>query len=274
LTLGASREARARIDAAERLWLFLDYDGTLADFAPTPEHVIPRREVINLLAELAEQHAIRVTVISGRRLGHIEELVPVSEVLLAGTYGVELRLPGDGRVDRVAYDAVRPVLEVVKPGWERLIADRDGFFLEDKGWALAIHARFAADAEAEEILGKARRLVVASSGEAISSDLFRVLGGHKFLEVAPALAHKGRTVAYLLDRCRWPGALPLYVGDDDKDEEAFGVIQARGGVAIRVCEMRCDTRADGRLESPQDVRRWLRNLLASRSRSHAAPPQP
>jgi hypothetical protein len=38
---------------------------------------------------------------------------------------------------------------VVKPRWERLIADRDGFFLEDKGWALAIHARFAADGEAE-----------------------------------------------------------------------------------------------------------------------------
>jgi trehalose-phosphatase len=89
-----------------------------------------------------------------------------------------------------------------------------------------------------------------------------VLGGHKFLEIGPALAHKGRTVAYLIDRYPWPDALPLYVGDDDKDEEAFEVIQARGGVAIKVCESPCQTRADGRLESPRDVRRWLRAQVA------------
>jgi trehalose 6-phosphate phosphatase len=236
--------------------------------------VDPQREVITLLTELVGHRAIRVAVISGRRLSHIKELVPVPEVLLAGTYGVELRLPGDGQVDRAPYEAVRPVLEVVKPRWERLIAGRDGFFLEDKGWALAIHAKFAADGEAEEALGEARRLVVASTGEAIASDLFRVLGGHKFLEIAPLLAHKGRTVDYLLDRYPWPGALPLCVGDDDKDEEAFGVIQARGGVAIKVCESPCETRADGRLESPRAVRRWLRSLLASRSRSYAAPLKP
>jgi len=53
------------------------------------------------------------------------------------------------------------------------------------------------------------------------------LGGHKFLEIGPTLAHKGRTVDYLLDRYPWPGALPIYLGDDDKDEKAFGVI-ARG----------------------------------------------
>jgi trehalose 6-phosphate phosphatase len=100
------------------------------------------------------------------------------------------------------------------------------------------------------------------AGEAASSALFRVLGGHRFLEIGPALAHKGRTVAYLLDRYPWQDALPLYVGDDDKDEEAFGVIQARGGIAIRVCEELCQTRADGRLESPQDVRSWLAMVAA------------
>jgi trehalose 6-phosphate phosphatase len=160
------------------------------------------------------------------------------------------------RVDRVAYDEIRPVLEEIKPRWERLVAGRDGFFLEDKDWALAIHARHAASTEAEKVLEWARGMV----GQAASSDLFRVLGGHKFLEIGPALAHKGRTVAYLLHRYPWQDALPLYVGDDDKDEEAFGVIQARGGIAIRVCEEPCETLADGRLKSPGEVRRWLAGL--------------
>ncbi|MGC9336005.1 MAG: trehalose-phosphatase [Anaerolineae bacterium] len=256
MSIRAPGEVKTRIDTAERLQLFLDYDGTLARFAPTPAHVEPEAEVIALLTRLVEHSRIRVAVISGRRLGHVVELLPVPGLLLAGTYGVELRLPGGERVDRVAYDEIRPVLEEIKPRWKRLTAGRHGFFLEDKGWALAIHARYAAPAEADRVLGEARGMI----GKAASSDLFRVLGGHKFLEIGPALAHKGRTVAYLLHQFPRSGALPLYIGDDDKDEEAFGVIQARGGIAIRVCEERCETRADGRLESPGEVRRWLAGL--------------
>ena len=55
---------------AERLWLFLDYDGTLADFAPTPEHVDPDPQLVDLLSRLAQHPGLRVAVVSGRRLSH------------------------------------------------------------------------------------------------------------------------------------------------------------------------------------------------------------
>ncbi len=270
MTLGVPHEIEQRIQSAERLRLFLDYDGTLADFAPTPDHVEPQAEVVELLAELADARDIRVAVISGRRLGHVEELVSGldvrsgPEILLAGTYGVELRLPDGARVNRVSHDEIRPVLETIKPDWRRLIDDGTGFFLEDKDWALAIHAKDAPEEKAAELLDEARRLAEAVVGEAASPGPFRILGGHKFLEIGPALAHKGKTVAYLLDRYPWPGALPVYVGDDDKDEEAFGVIHDHGGVAVRVCQVTCETRADARLSSPEDVRRWLWRILDRR----------
>ena len=247
-----------RIAAAGRLRLFLDYDGTLADFAPTPDHVEPDPEVIELVTRLARHSHIRAAIISGRRLSHIEKLVPVSGMLLAGTYGIELRLPDDERVERVPYDEIRPVLEALKPRWEELLTDRDGFFLEDKDWALAIHAKFADDDEAEEVLETARRM----ANDQIDPMLFRVLGGHKFLEVGPKAAHKGKTVDYLLERYPWGEALPLYVGDDDKDEEAFGVIHEHGGLAVVVSEQPKETQADGRLASPQATRRWLGTLPA------------
>ncbi|MGD8466450.1 MAG: trehalose-phosphatase, partial [Anaerolineae bacterium] len=136
-----------------------------------------------------------------------------------------------------------------------------GFFLEDKGWALALHARFAPDDETEHVLDVARSLALQAVGEG-APELFRLLGGHKFLEIGPTLAHKGRTVEYLLEEYPWPDALPLYLGDDDKDEEAFGVIQERGGIAIQVAPEPRDTVADLRLPSPQAARRWLRNNLA------------
>jgi trehalose 6-phosphate phosphatase len=258
--LRGSQEIERRINEADRLWLFLDYDGTLAEFAPTPEHVNQQSEVVSLLASLAQHPDVRVAVISGRRLGQIEELVPVPQAILAGTYGVQLRLPGGKRVDRASYDEVRPVLEAIKSRWEGLIGDRDGFFLEDKGWALAIHAKLAADGEAQTVLDAARGMITAEDGTV--SDAFRVLDGHKFLEIGPAVAHKGKTVEYLLERYPWPGALPLYVGDDDKDEEAFGVMQARDGIAIRVCDESCETQANGRLGSPEEVRKWLATLIS------------
>jgi trehalose 6-phosphate phosphatase len=228
----------------------------LADFAPTPDHVNPDPELINLLTRLAQDPRFRIAVISGRRLSHVQSLLPVPGLLLAGTYGIELQTPNGAQINRVTYDGIRPTLDGLKPRWEHLIADRDGFFLEDKGWSLALHARFAPEDEAERLLDAAYQMAT----EVASSGLFRLLGGHKFLEIGPTLAHKGRTVAYLLERYPWAGALPVYLGDDDKDEEAFGVIQAGGGIAILVAGEPRDTQADCRLESPQAVRQWLEAL--------------
>ncbi|MBU0496226.1 MAG: trehalose-phosphatase [Chloroflexi bacterium] len=252
-----AQSVNERLAQAERLRLFLDYDGTLADFAPTPAHVDPDPAVGALLARLAQHPRIQVAVVSGRRLDHVTKLVPVPGILLAGTYGVELRTPEGARIDRVDYEAVRPTLEGLKPLWAQLITGRAGFYLEDKGWALALHARFAEDAEAEGVLAAAYRMAAVSA----SPEVFRILGGHKFLEFGPRLAHKGRAVEYLLDQFPWPGAMPLYLGDDDKDEEAFGVIQARGGIAILVATAPRETQADCRLESPLTARQWLATLL-------------
>lgn len=255
-----SQWVQERLAQAERVWLFLDYDGTLAEFAPTPEEVQADPELIELIARLARHPRFRVAVVSGRRLSHVQELVPVSGVLLAGTYGVELQLPEGGRIDRLDYSSVRPTLEALKPQWTRLVGGQRGLFLEDKGWALALHARFADENDVAGALAAARRLADRAVNAA-TPGLFQVLGGHRFLEIGPSLADKGLTVSYLLHEYPWPGALPLYLGDDDKDETAFGVVKARGGVAVVVASHPRETRADMRLGSSQAARQWLERLI-------------
>jgi trehalose 6-phosphate phosphatase len=249
---------------AHRLWLFLDYDGTLDDFAPTPDEILPNDRVIDLLERLKEAPAVRLAVVSGRRLAHIEELLPIPGVLLAGTYGLEMRTPeGELRL-RVREEEVRPTLARLKPRWSELIAGYEGFYLEDKGWTLAIHARFASDEDAAEVLEEARKLVATFD----ESDLFQIVGGHKFLEISPRLAHKGRTVEHLLESYPWPEALLLYLGDDDKDEEAFDVIHAHGGKALLVSPEPRLSPADCRLPSPQAVWAWLEALVDRRHQRH------
>ena len=289
--------------SARRLDLFLDYDGTLADFAPTPENPAPDERVVRLLSALVAAPHIRVAVISGRRLDHLEVLLPVPGLLLAGTYGMELR-DEDGRLTtRAPFEQVRPRLEALKPAWARLLDGRAGFFLEDKGWSLALHARFADDAEAEAVLREARALAEpAVAQQEVKADLrvhpdprvrpdqrfhpvgLQLLGGHKFLEIAPVLADKGRVVEDLLsrppsasERQAPPGAggrggpayppealrpMPIYVGDDDKDEKAFAVIRRWDGLAVLVARRPRATLACCRLPSPAAARAWLAQLAA------------
>jgi trehalose 6-phosphate phosphatase len=240
-----------RINQAERLQLFLDYDGTLADFAPSPDHVLPDEEVIGILRGLKTNPAIRVAVVSGRRLSHVQKLLPIEGILLAGTYGIEQLTPKGEVFNRLDYEHIRPQLEALKPQWKVHIGDEDGFYLEDKGWSLAIHARFADEHKAEKVLQSAGEI----AQRWIGADEFRLLGGDRFLEAAPKIANKGETIAYLLEHYPWEGSLPIYVGDDDKDEEAFAAINSRGGISIVVAREARPTQAGCRLDSPQEVRR-------------------
>ena len=246
-----------KLENAARIWLLLDYDGTLADFAPTPDDVIPDRELIGLLEELSGHPKIDLAIVSGRRLAHIEKLVPIPGVWLAGSYGLELRTPMGEHLHRADHQQLRPPLEQLKPKWKKLIEDQQGFYLEDKGWSLAVHARFADDELAFQVLNRARAL----AEELCDDNIFQILGGHKFLEIAPQEADKGKTVTYLMQKSTSRHIIPIYLGDDDKDEKAFPIVQAVGGFTGCVCHQPRKTSADFRLDSVQKAREWLENLL-------------
>lgn len=251
---------------ATHLYLFLDYDGTLADFAPSPDIIEPSSRIINLITRLANKTIYRVAVLSGRRLEHISRLLPVNGIFLAGTYGIELRTP-DGRiVRRAVYEDIRAVLQTIKPRWEFLLEKRIGFYLEDKGWTLAIHARFATHDQADEVIKQAREAL----DEKALAGRFRIMEGHRFLEIAPLLASKKETVSYLLTHYPLPDARLLYIGDDDKDEEAFPLIHSHRGVAIKVfqpTQASQSTEADFIFESPLETLDWLEGLIRTHSQN-------
>lgn len=246
-----------RIYQAKCLWLFLDYDGTLADFAPTPDDIFPDAEIINLISRLKENPHVNIAVVSGRRLDHLRALLPIPGLLLAGTYGVEILLPNGKIHHRLEYEDIRPYLDDLKPLWQDLITNSQGFYLEDKGWSLALHARFADDQEADQVLARAKELAT----DQIDLNLFRILGGHKFLETSPQKANKGNTIQYLLEQFSAGECLPIYIGDDDKDEEAFQVIKQNGGVAIYVSQEPRESYADLRIPAPPAVIKWLKSFL-------------
>jgi trehalose-phosphatase len=248
------------IAGAYRLWLFLDYDGTLADFMPLPGQTELEPDLVALIKELAANPRFRVTILTGRTLKSVQELVPVTGIFLAGVYGLEIQTPDGETIDRGNYSTLRTFLDQIKPNWETIVANRPEIFLEDKGWALALHAANVPLADARELLGQARQV----ASEEFPENMFRWFDSSNFLEIAPRQANKGETVNLLVKGYPYPGARLLYIGDDDKDEEAFEVVHEFGGLNIQVSNPENPIiypGADYVLNSPHEVRKWLKNLL-------------
>ncbi|MDN5344808.1 MAG: trehalose 6-phosphate phosphatase, partial [Clostridia bacterium] len=123
-----------------------------------------------------------------------------------------------------------------------------GLMVETKGDNLALHYRLAEPGAAAAALGEFRHQV----GPYLKYDL-ELLAGNKVLELRPRGANKGVAVNYFTRR--WPRALPLYLGDDRTDEDAFAALPANG-LAIGVGP-RFSGRAPYVLASPVEVSHFL-----------------
>ena len=128
---------------AGNMRLFLDYDGTLAEFAPNPDIVEPKTQIIQLLELFINNKNIHTSIISGRRLSHLQKLVPLRGITLAGSYGLEIQMQNGSVFYPLKYADIRPQLNSLKTRWNTLLEGNDSFYLEDKGWTLAIHAKYA-----------------------------------------------------------------------------------------------------------------------------------
>jgi trehalose 6-phosphate phosphatase len=260
LRFASENELNAWVSATERLWLFLDYDGTLVEFTRTPDVIKPDLKVIELIKRLAARSRIRLAIISGRRLQDLQVLLPVQGIFIAGTYGIDVQTPEGERIQREDYALIRPYLERLKPQWEEIIDGHKGYYLEDKGWSLALHARFAPEKEATRLISTLQQ----SLDQDLITDEYRLIKQKKFLEVSSAKAHKGNAVTFLLNSFPMQNTRLVYIGDDTNDTEAFQTIHTNGGVAISVAQYFGYIRSTGGdyvLKSPKAVRKWLESLV-------------
>ncbi len=260
MKFASEAELNAWVQAAERLWVFLDYDGTLEDFTRTPDILKPDPKLINLMRRLVGKNRLRIAIVSGRRLKDLQELLPVEGIFLAGTYGIEVQTPDGERLQREDFTQIRPYLDHLKPHWEEVIDGHKGFYLEDKGWSLALHARFAPEKEARRAISSLQQ---GLDQELITSE-YRLIKHKRFMEVGSAMAHKGKAVSFLLNSFPLTEARLLYIGDDDNDSEAFETIHSLSGVALAVEQYFGYVRSTGGdyvFKSPKAVRKWLENLV-------------
>lgn len=224
--------------------LFLDFDGTLAEIAPTPDDARLSEAMEAALHQVRERLGGRLAIISGRSVAVLERLVPVPGLALAGVHGLEIR-HGDGRLDR---PSPSPALAVARQRLEALAAREPGLLIEDKQLSVAVHYR-AAPGLAPIAHARARWLA-EQLGLSIQT-------GKMVIELRQPGSDKGMAIGRLLATPPFAGFRPLFVGDDDTDEAAFAEAGAQGGAGIRVGPPAPGTAASHALPDVAAVQQWL-----------------
>ncbi len=222
--------------------LFLDFDGTLAPIADTPDGVVVDRELLALLAQLQGALVGRLAIVSGRSIATLRSL-GLGDFLLAGTHGLELAHPGKA----IEGPARLPAVDEAEAAFHAFADGKPGLLVERKTISVGLHFR-GAPQWAEEADDLARR-IAASSGLALQL-------GKMLVELRPGGADKGSAVRALMEKAPMSGGTPLFIGDDVTDEEGFAAAAELGGAGILVGPPR-NTAAAFSLEQVAAVRHYL-----------------
>lgn len=234
--------------------VFLDYDGTLTPIVSRPELAVLSESMRQVLRELAAK--LPVAIITGRDRQDAEALVQLPELVYAGSSGFDIAGPGGLLMQYEPAKASLPSLERAQSELSRLAHDIPGVLLERKRFGLSVHYRNVAEAGQVDALEAAVDAVVAAD------DKLQKTLGKKLFELRPKVNwDKGRAVRWLLETVAPAGQhlLPLYVGDDVTDEDAFGALEA-DGLGIVVGAPQYPTRAAYALRDTAAVEQLLRWL--------------
>ncbi|OOG28110.1 trehalose-phosphatase [Thioalkalivibrio denitrificans] len=245
---------------------FLDYDGTLTPIVEDPDRALLDASMRATLKALAR--ACPVVIVSGRDLARLRELVGLDGVWYAGSHGFEIVGPGGKQQGLTMGEEFLPELDKAEQTLEERLAGIEGHTLERKRFSIAVHYRRVAEEEVSRVESVVQEVLEAHPG------LYRGTG-KKVFELRPDIDwDKGRAVLWLLERFNADAGgaqecVPIYIGDDITDEDAFHVLAGSGlCVAVRGEEIR-RTAADYTLADTGEVERFLRWLTGIAGGSEA-----
>lgn len=236
--------------------IILDYDGTLSPIVPDPDKASLSEEMKQTLIRLNK--VTSVAVISGRDRTDVEQKVDLEQLIYAGSHGLDMAGPdGLDIPEKVGEDILNSLRTAAENLRNKLKAVK-GCQVESKKYAIAVHFRNVADEEVEIV----KEAVLEELGK---HENLKKGTGKKILELKPAIDwHKGRAVNWLFEALNFTkeDAIPIFVGDDITDEDAFVSIHGEG-IGILVGSHGEETAATFSLRDTEEVRDFLEKFYAS-----------
>lgn len=233
----------------DQLALFLDFDGTLVAIANRPDDVRLDPQTREALAKLNELLAGALAIITGRDIAAVDRFLAPLRLSTAGVHGL-MRRDAQGHTYASVPDPALPA--AVERAVFPLLAKHPGLLVERKHGALALHYRAHPELEQASI-----EAMENAAGELQQTEIMR---GKMVVEVKAIGGNKGAAIADFLNEKPFVGRRAVFAGDDETDEDAFALVNARGGISIKVGPGA--TQATYRAAGTGEFLAWLRQLPA------------
>lgn len=223
--------------------LFLDIDGTLADFQIDPEDTFIPQHTLEVIQSI-RQRKVPVIAVTGRSVEVAQRLFSPMVLPIAGTHGLEICLDQDmvlqSDVHTIDFLKLQQQLKMMCLPYPELL-------IENKKYSVALHYRqYPQLAEiAQQIMHELRQHYPA----------LKLNQGKYVLELLPKQADKGEAIQTILNHLNMVSVLPIFIGDDLTDETGFIKINKLDGISIKVGQGK--THARFRLENIKKVADFL-----------------
>lgn len=214
-----------QIASSDHIALLLDFDGTISEIVSRPEQAEMAPAIRPLLETLTSRPDFNVAVVSGRALEDVRTRTGLENVIYVGNHGLEIEA-GATRFREPHAESLRRELRSLSLQLKLALAETDGLEIEDKGLTLSVHYRRVP----EQLHHWVREV---TNGAATRSRSFQCREGKMVLEIKPESTwNKGYAIRWILREILPSPSLPIYIGDDVTDEDAFAAIPQ--GITIRV----------------------------------------
>lgn len=262
----AWKDVARELRAARQVLLLCDYDGTLTPIVDRPELADLPGGTRQLLQALKSLHGVTVGIVSGRALADLKARVGIRDLVYAGNHGMEIEGPGISFVSPLA-EEMRPALNLMGAVLGKALGAVKGAFVENKGLTLSVHYRAVDEDKAHEVKNIFERVVATPR----SLGKVKTTSGKKVYEVRPHAGwDKGKAVELLIKRYgksnQRNDLLPVYLGDDQTDEDGFSAIQKHGhGLSVLVGVESAGSAARFFLRDPAEVEQFLDMVLKAKA---------
>ncbi len=237
--------------------VFFDFDGTLSDIVEKPDSAHLVEGAADALTSLTTH--CPVAILSGRDLADVQQRIGLPGIWYAGSHGFELTGPDGAHHQNADAAASIPVLAEAAAGLADQLGHIPGVVVENKRFGVAVHFRNAARERVGEVAAAVRRAGQRSG--------LRVTTGREVIELRPNVDwDKGKTLRWVIDHVRTDEQsgplLPVYLGDDITDEDAFDAVRDDGiGIVVRHADDGDRaTAARYALDNPDRVREFTERL--------------
>ncbi|KAH6756743.1 Haloacid dehalogenase-like hydrolase superfamily protein [Perilla frutescens var. hirtella] len=241
----------------KQIVVFLDYDGTLSPIVEDPDRAFITNEMREAVRDVSK--FFPTAIVSGRCRAKVHDFVKLSELYYAGSHGMDIKGPSKGHRQKKGNQTVLcqpareflPIIDEVYRALIEKVKHIPGAKVENNRFCLSVHYRCVDEKKWVELADEVK-LVIKDYPQ------LRLNHGRKVFEIRPTIKwDKGNAVEFLLESLGYADSndvLPVYIGDDRTDEDAFRVLRQRGrGLGILVSKVPKETNASYSLQEPTEA---------------------